>query len=540
MPTSSSPRRLLGALLLALHLLVIASLAVAQEQENVLDKIRTFQAILRLVRTNYVDEVDTNSLIDGAISGLLRELDPHSDYIDPERFRVMNERNRGEYHGIGISFAIRDGYLTVIAPIEGSPSARLGIRAGDRIVEIEGESAIDITESEVFERLRGPKGSHVRVGVQRAGHDELIEFDIERDRIPIMSIPYWFMIDDTTGYVRIIRFSATTSDELEVALDELERDGMQQLLLDLRGNAGGYLEQAIEVSDRFIPGGKMVVYTKGRIPGSSEEHYASEVNTHPIQPLVVLIDHGSASASEIVSGAIQDWDRGLVVGQTSFGKGLVQRQYRLQDGSALFLTVARYYTPSGRLIQRDYTDADKVSYYAEGYDDVDPNAEVDPDAADRPVFMTAGGRPVYGGGGITPDIALEPVAFTTTQQTLEQSGLFFEFANQWVGDTGFTYPDFESFRTGFEIDEATWERFVAAVDEHDVEIDREALATERDYIETGIKREIAGNLWGARERYRIIIDRDPTVAAAAGHLAEAASVLTAFHATNRGDRSEKH
>ena len=210
--------------------------AAAESQETVYDKFRTFQSILRLVRTNYVDEVDTTELIDGAIAGLLKELDPHSDYIDPERFRVMNERNRGEYHGIGISFAIRDGYLTVISPIEGSPSDRLGIRAGDRIVKIEGQSAIGISESQVFEQLRGPKGTQVNVSVQRPGREELLEFAIVRDRIPIKSIPYWFLLDETTGYVRVIRFSATTGDELEEALNDLEDRGMQRLT-ELRPDA---------------------------------------------------------------------------------------------------------------------------------------------------------------------------------------------------------------------------------------------------------------------------------------------------------------
>jgi carboxyl-terminal processing protease len=532
-----SARNLLGGLVLTVIVLTMTGTpSAAQQQESVLDKIRTFQSILRLVRTNYVDEVDTSELIDGAITGLLRELDPHSDYIDPERFRAMNERNRGEYHGIGISFAIRDGYLTVIAPIEGSPSDQLGIRAGDRIVKIEGVSAIGITESEVFEKLRGPKGSSVHVTVQRPGREEMLEFDIQRDRIPIKSIPYWFMLDDDVGYVRIIRFSATTGDELEDALDELETEGMRQLLLDLRGNAGGYLEQAIEVSDKFIPGNKMIVYTKGRIPGSSEEHHSSDVATHDFYPIIAMIDHGSASASEIVSGALQDWDRGLVVGQTSFGKGLVQRQYRLQDGSALFLTVARYYTPSGRLIQRDYGDRDKISYYAEGYDDLDPNTGVDPDSTARPVFYTAAGRPVYGGGGITPDVHLEPQLATATQQTLEQSGIFFRFANRWVGERDFSYPDIERFRTEFQVDDALWEEFLSTADEDGIELEREEIEQEREYASRGLKREIAGNLWGARARYRIVIDGDQSLAEALTLFDQAGSIMTQYHAADQSRR----
>jgi carboxyl-terminal processing protease len=528
-------RRFLVALPLALFTVLLSSgIVAADSHDTVLDKLRTFQSILRLVRANYVDEVDAGELVDGAIAGLLKELDPHSDYIDPERFRQMNERNRGEYHGIGISFAIRDGYLTVISPIEGSPSDRLGLRAGDRIVKIEGASAVGITESQVFEQLRGPKGSTVHVTVQRPGHDELLEFDIVRDRIPIKSVPYWFKLDDATGYVRIIRFSATTGDELETALDELETDGMERLLLDLRGNAGGYLEQAIEVADKFITGGKMIVYTKGRIPGSDNDHYSSDIGTHPTYPIIVLVNHGSASASEIVSGAVQDWDRGLVVGQTTFGKGLVQRQYHLQDGAALFLTVARYYTPSGRLIQRDYEATDKISYYAEGYDDIDPNAAVNPDSTDRPVFYTNGGRAVYGGGGITPDVHLPLEEGTRSQQILEQAGIFFEFANNWIGEHDFTYSSLEGFLDHFEISDEIWQEFGAAAAEQEIELTAEELEEERPYASRGIRREIAGNLWGASARYRVHIEGDQAIASAMDHFGEAADILTIFHAADQG------
>ncbi len=498
-------------------------------EETVYEKFRTFQTILRLVRDNYVDEVEGGELLDGAIDGMLSELDPHSDYIDAERFAKMNERNRGEYHGIGISFAIRGEYLTVIAPIEGSPADRLGLRAGDRIVKIDGNSAVGISESEVVETLRGPKGSTVSVSVARAGHEKFLDFDIVRDKIPIKSVPYAFMLDDGTGYIRMIRFSATTGDELERALDQLEEAGMQRLVFDLRGNAGGYLEQAIEVADKFIDGRKMLVYTKGRISGSSEEHHATQFATHEFFPLIVMIDHGSASASEIVSGAIQDWDRGLVVGQTSFGKGLVQRQYRLNDGSALFLTVARYYTPAGRLIQREYQKGDKLTYYSEGYDDIDPNA-ADSTAADRPVYTTAAGRQVYGGGGITPDVRLDPTELSSTQQVLEESRVFFEFANAWVGKHGFRAPSFESFREDFEVDQAMWQEFVAEVENRALEVTIAELEVERPAIARGLRREIAGNLWGAKERYQILIEGDRTLAAAVERFDEAEALIALQHA----------
>lgn len=480
-------------------------------EENLLDRLRTFNDILRLVRANYVDEVDAAALMDGAIDGLLEDLDPHSNYVDPKRSAEMNERYRGDYFGIGISFAIRDGYLTVISPIEGSPSDRLGIRAGDRIVKINGVSAMGISENDVFEKLRGPEGTTVHVSIQRPGREELIELDITRERIALKSVPYAFMLDQETGYVRMILFSATTGQELDLALDGLAAAGMKRLVLDLRGNAGGLLEQAVEVADKFIDGRKLLVFQKGRVDGASEEHYATDSDRHPRVPLVVLVDHGSASASEIVAGAVQDWDRGLVAGQTSFGKGLVQRQFRLRDGSALFLTIARYYTPSGRLIQRDYVAGDRSSYYAEGLDDEDPNAAPDTAAA-RPIYHTAAGRTVYGGGGITPDVKIEPPVFTQTQETVERASLPFTFANAYVGRSGFTYPaGFERFLADYEMDEASWREFLDHAVKTDPKLTREQLTAERPYIARSVKREIAGNVWGPTERYRVLLASDPVL-----------------------------
>jgi carboxyl-terminal processing protease len=513
------------AVQLAIALVAAPPPALAEPEENLLERLKTFNDILRLVRTNYVEEVDGAKLVDGAIEGLLRELDPHSNYLDPKRFEQMNERNRGEYFGIGISFAIRDGYLTVIAPIEGSPSDRLGIRAGDRVVKIDGESAMGISENDVFEKLRGPEGTTVHVSIQREGEEKLLDFDITREKIPIKSIPYAFMLNRDTGYIRMIRFAATTGDELEAALDKLEAGGMKRLVFDLRLNAGGYLEQAVEVADKFLDANQLVVYTKGRIRGASEEHYASDLDSHPRMPLVVLINHGSASASEIVAGAIQDWDRGLVVGQTSFGKGLVQRQYRLRDGSALFLTVARYYTPSGRLIQRDYS-KDKISYYAEGYDEEDPNAGADSTSAERPAFHTASGRTVFGGGGITPDVRFDPEELSEAQQAIERANLPFTFANTYIGRSGFKYPaGFERFGAEWRIDDTIWKAFLAFAAETDVELTPAELEAEREYIARSVKREIAGNLWGPTERYRVVVANDRAVGEALDLFPRASELL---------------
>lgn len=490
--------------------------------KNLYGKLRTFNEILTLIHNNYVEEPDSDRLVESAIQGMLEGLDPHSSYIDAERYEKMQERNEGEYFGIGISFDIRDGYITVIAPIEGSPSDRLGIRAGDRIVKINGESAKGISTEVVYDKLRGPKGSIVHITIQREGAEKSLEYDIVRDKIPIYSVPYHFMLRSGVGYIRAIRFAKTTSEELETALRNLEQQGMQKLILDLRGNTGGFLNQAVEVSDKFLPGPKkMIVYTKGRIAGSSEEYYSTGTTSHPAVPLIVLVSHGSASASEIVAGSIQDWDRGLVVGQTTFGKGLVQRQYRMKDGSALLLTVARYYTPSGRLIQRDYTD--REHYVANAYDDVDLNADADTSNADRPVYHTSGGRKVYGGGGIMPDVTLDiDYDLTALQEALEKGNHFFEFANHYVGETKMERGgDFEKFQREFTPGPIVLERFNTYLRDKKVEFKPEDFDQDAEYITRGIKREIAGNLWGPNERYRVIIEGDEALTRALGLFPEA-------------------
>jgi carboxyl-terminal processing protease len=484
----------------------------ANKGQNLYGKLRTFNEILTLIHNNYVEEPDSDHLVESAIQGMLEGLDPHSSYIDAERYEKMQERNEGEYFGIGISFDIRDGFITVISPIEGSPSDRLGIRAGDRIVKINGESAKGISTEEVYDKLRGPKGSIVHIAIQRAGVEEPIEYDIIRDKIPIYSVPYHFMVRPGVGYIRAIRFSKTTSDELETALQNLERQGMQKLILDLRGNTGGFLNQAVEISDMFLPGTKkMIVYTKGRIPGSSEEYYSTGTTPHTPVPLIVLVNHGSASASEIVAGAIQDWDRGLVVGQTTFGKGLVQRQYRMQDGSALLLTVARYYTPSGRLIQRDYTD--REHYIEQAYDDVDPNAAPDTTTGEKPLYHTDAGRKVFGGGGITPDVTLDiKYELTPLQETLEKGNQFFEFANHYVIEAKMSRGgDFEAFLDDFAAGPIVTDRFRTYLRDRKVEFKNEDYDKDLPYIQRALMREIAGNLWGPNERYRIILDGDEAI-----------------------------
>jgi carboxyl-terminal processing protease len=531
----SSPRTALSLFVSALVALTTLTAPVHAQSTDLLEQLQRFNKILTLVKHNYVDTVSTESLIDGAIEGLLDDLDPHTNYLKPDVNKRMQELNSGEYSGIGISFEIIDGVLTVISPIEGSPSWDLGIRAGDRIVEIEGENAVGIDNAAVYEKLRGPEGSKVRVGIERVGREDLIHFTIERSKIAIKSVSHHFMLDDQTGYIRANRFSAHTAEELEDALNALSDEGMERLLLDLRGNTGGYLNQAISVADKFLSGGKLVVYTKGRIRGSSEEYFSTENATHPDFPLVVMINEGSASASEIVSGAIQDWDRGLVVGTTSFGKGLVQRQFPIRGGGALLLTVAKYYTPSGRLIQRPYDDRDRTQYLREagahlderGEDEsleVEPDPDVEAELLDeeRPTFHTAAGRPVFGGGGISPDVVIDPDYTLTDTQIALLSGAkkyFFNFANDFVGRQENEFSSYLEFADGWHLTDDLFDSFksevLSDVAAEDAEVlTAESIDAERDFIDHWMRVELAGNQWGPTARYRLIILDDEAVQSA--------------------------
>ncbi len=530
---------IVGAVLIGVALGSVLSGQVHAESQGLLSQLHVFSQVLKYVQGNYVEEVDSQELVRGAIRGMLEELDPHSTYVDPEAFARMSERNTGEYEGIGISFEIRDGWITVISAIEGGPSEHLGIRPGDQIVEIEGESAKGLDNDEVVSKLKGPKGSKVAITIRRPGLDKDLHYAITRDTIPIYSVPYAFMLDDgETGYVRMIRFSATTSEELEKALDSLEKQGMTRLIFDLRNNSGGFLNQAIEVADKFIDGNQVIVYTKGRIDGSSQYYYSTDAATHARYPLIVLVNHGSASASEIVSGAIQDHDRGLVAGVTTFGKGLVQRQYMLSDGSALLLTVARYYTPSGRLIQRSYANRDEYLEHWRHPEDELKDAEAD--TAGKPVFYTvAEHRKVYGGGGITPDVRITAgFDLTDPEIKLESSRILFEYANEYANQHfSKTATDQENFLRNTTIPEDAVDAVITqAVADTSLELTREDLAPEREYIRDAIKREVAGNLWGQNARYRAIILEDPEVAEAMKHFPQATLMAKTYEEASTQNR----
>ena len=512
--------------------------------ESTLDQLKVFTQVLRYVKAYYVEDVDSGMLVNAAIRGMLEDLDPHSNYVEPEAFARMNERNTGEYEGIGISFEMRDGWISVISAMEGGPSAHLGIRPGDRITTIEGTSAHGLSNDDVVAKLKGPKGTKVQIAVQRPGVDNELQFTIVRDKIPIYSVPYAFMLDDgKTGYVYVIRFSATTSEELETALKDLEAKGMERLVLDLRNNSGGLLNQAIEVADKFIDGNQVLVYTKGRIEGSSQHYYSTDSVSHPRYPLIVLVNHGSASASEIVSGAIQDHDRGVVAGLTTFGKGLVQRQYMLEDGSALLLTVARYYTPSGRLIQRSYKNREEYLNHwdeedAAQSDSLETIAEAD--TAGRPVYYTLNEhRAVRGGGGINPDIRIaSPPDLSEAESKLEQTRAYFEYAAEYTNK----HPelgkmDVNAFLKNYKVsDEMLNQLDQKALASTVVKLTPEEVKSNREYSRKALKRELANNLWGTVARYRVHLADDPVVSEALRHFSEAEMMAKVYEGALENQR----
>ncbi|TAE28960.1 MAG: S41 family peptidase [Candidatus Kapaibacterium sp.] len=405
---------------------------------NIYQQMRKFNEVMNLINQNYVDTVQLNQLTENAIRGMLQKLDPHSNYLPPKVRDDEQEKFQGNYFGIGVLFRMVKDTITVLTPLIGGPSEKLGVMCNDKIVKIDGASAIGLSTEDVPKKLKGPQGTRVTVQIKREGAPNLIPLTIVRDAVPIRTVDASWMIDGTDiGYIYLNKFAATTVNEIEKAAQSLKAQGMKKLILDLRNNGGGYLQQAFGLVDEFIPFGKVIVYTKARNEALSERYYSTRAGNLENIPLIVLVNSGSASASEIVSGAIQDLDRGLVVGETSFGKGLVQVPYQLPDGSELRLTIARYYTPSGRCIQRDYKSGDRSKYYAlEGRQDVEEGSNLDHkhdnDTTPRPKFKTLAGRTVYGGGGIVPDYVVKNDTLTTFFRNLIAKGVVSEFVDNLI------------------------------------------------------------------------------------------------------------
>ena len=489
------------------------------------DKWRDFQDMVKIINTNYVEDVDWDKTMAGAQNGLMEALDPHSVYIPGDRMDQINETFRGNFEGIGIEFDIIDNYITVITPIVGSPSEGL-LSPGDQIVKIDGESAYKITRDGVFDKLRGPKGSKVELDIARIGETELIPITIIRDKIPIYSVLAKFVMEDGTGYILLNRFSSTTSEEMITAINELDTQGMQRLIIDLRNNSGGYMDEVVKIVDFILPGGEKILSTKGRLKNANEEMYSKKKAAFFNKPLIVMINRGSASASEILAGAVQDLDRGIVVGETSFGKGLVQRQYPLRDGSAVRVTVARYYTPSGRLIQRPYEKGDANDYYAELYDENYGKDTTHLD--DRPKFQTKLGRTVYGGGGITPDYLLaDPATISRDLAKVRRHDirLFFKIASDYAAEHPELGNDWQDFVSNYKVDDVFIEEVYQKIfTQEGLELDEAAIRGDDETIRYYIKSELAAKLWGRNEQYQIRTSMDNQIQEARSYFDKAKEI----------------
>jgi len=482
------------------------------------DQIKKLQTIVEFVNRNYVEDIETKEIVDRAIQGIMEELDPHSYYIPAADNKVIEEQMEGSFEGIGIEFDIVDDTIYVEAPIPGTPSDELGIKAGDKIIRVEGESVagIDITYDMVMKYLKGPRGTKVNVTILRQGVDEYLEFEIVRDKIPLNSISFSYKIDEQTGYIKIDRFSETTYKEFSTHLNALLDQGMENLILDLRGNPGGYMSMANKIADDFLDDGQVIVSTEGRIYESKQQYRATDkLDAFEKGPLIVLIDYGSASASEIVAGAVQDHDRGLIMGVRSFGKGLVQIQENLADGSAVRLVISKYYTPSGRCIQKPY-DEGSSAYEHEILDRFQSGEVFDASKIEFPdslIYKTNAGRTVYGGGGIFPDIFV-PNDTTYDSKYLMQlraKDVFRDFAAHYVDQhAGLlkAYSDAQSFRSEFNISNNILDSFVDYAQAHGVSLKSSEFAISQPVIKNNLKAFIGRRLYNDEGFYPVIHQMD--------------------------------
>lgn len=413
---------------------------------NQSDDLRLFTEMLQAAHAENGEEINYRDLVYASIQGMLRSLDPHTSFLSPEAFDRMRERQAASFYGLGILVSMRNGQLTVISPLEGTPAWQLGIRAGDIISTIEGAATDSMSLDDAVNQLKGPKGTQVNIEIVRRGLDEPLPLTITRDEIPQNTVRYAYMMEPGTGYIRLTDFSRSTAEEMTEALEELTAQGMERLVLDLRSNGGGLLDQVVEVANHFVPNASRIVETRGRTRDSHQAFFARQDNEAINLPVVVLVNNGTASAAEILAGAIQDHDMGLVVGMPTWGKGLVQTVYNLSYGAGIALTTAKYYTPAGRLIQRDYSSF--FDYYTHFENAESGNGAPQVSLSDQPSFVTDLGREVYAGGGITPDVLIDLPELPTLLQFLYARNAFFDFAVEWtnthegeVSDPAWQPPD---------------------------------------------------------------------------------------------------
>jgi carboxyl-terminal processing protease len=469
------------------------------------EKLDLFVDALSKVENFYVDPVEPQKLVNGAITGMMKRLDPFSNYLDEKSFDELTVQTQGQFGGLGIVVSVRDSWPTVISVLEGTPAASLGILPGDRIVEIEGKTTRSLAIDEVVSKLRGPEGTKVTIQVAGEGETAPRTITVTRRIIHVKSVPYTNLFPGGVGYIRLSSFSATSGDELQAGLESLRAQGAKGLVLDLRGNPGGLLSEAVDVSERFLSKGAVVVQTRGRAPNSDQTFYADDTRPNLTQPMVVLVDEYSASAAEIVAGALQDHDRALVVGEPTFGKGSVQSVLSLPGTkAALKLTTAKYYTPSGRSIHKDAYNAKVTEDSADDDEEDGTPAPADTSTAAKPKFKTDSGRTVYGGGGITPDLVIHADTLTQPALGIERRALLFQFAVHYVAQHPGITPE-------SPLPADAWPRFQSFLTEQKYKVSADSLAGARDYLQMGIRREIARRLSGEAGAFRAAAESDVTL-----------------------------
>lgn len=501
------------ALTLILALAVNCSVTAQEEQSAAksFEQLQKFNRFYRYLDATYVDQVDMEPLVEDAIRSMLEDMDPHSVYLDKEEMQAERESFDGEFSGIGIEYNIMNDSIIVINTVVKGPAESVGMQPNDRIVEVDGRNVVGVKRSDVPKLLRGPRGSIVRIGVARRGVPDILHFDITRDNIPINTVDAAYRVNDDIGYIKVNRFGRNTMREFYEAYEKL--GDVKSLILDLSSNGGGMLDPAIEMAGFFLPEGAVVVGTEGRtIP--PQRYMANEGGIFDGN-VVVLINENSASASEIVAGALQDWDRAVIVGRNSFGKGLVQRQIPLGDGSAVRITVARYHTPSGRVIQRPYENGHKKEYYEAHIGRLTGADSIAADSVERPVYETLHShRKVLGGGGISPDIVIEPDTSQITDYMIDvmAKGVYNDFIMSYMDRNRARleqqYPDFESFDRGFSLTDEEMQEFVRMAEDKGVKPDMEQFARSRSLITTQLAALFAQRLFSANEFYRYINPRE--------------------------------
>jgi carboxyl-terminal processing protease len=488
----------------------------SSRQASTNDKINS---LLEYIEYQYVDTINKKDLVEKTVTSMLQSLDPHSAYIPASDFESVNEPLEGNFDGIGVEFNIIKDTIRVISPIEGGPSEKIGIRAGDRLIKVEGKNVagVKITNKEVFEKLRGKSGTVVAVTILRSGIQKPLQFKITRDAIPLYSLDASYMVKLDIGYIKISKFSATTYQEYLKAFNALSKQGMKKLILDLRGNPGGYLNAAVDISDEFLANGLQIVYTQGKA-NPKKVYKATEHGSFENNPLVVLIDEGSASASEIVAGAVQDNDRGTVIGRRSFGKGLVQDQMQLPDGSAIRLTIARYYTPTGRCIQKPYSD-DKDQYYSEEYDRYTNGELLNEDSIKldkTKQYKTPEGKIVYGGGGVMPDVFV-PIDTARSNAFLNKifySGSINTFAFEYADKNRVklkAYGSAKNYIDRFEISQTILEEFYTYCADKDLPLNLKMKTMTSEALKPYLKAFIGRDVFDKDAYYPILNQKDKCI-----------------------------